>query len=51
MSPGFRGAGHRLGQHAALEIEDPGGDVAALAHDRTEGGSDQGLALFFHDGQ
>ena len=34
-------AGDRLGEHPALQIEHPGGQVAALAHDRAEGGAQQ----------
>ena len=38
-------AGHRLRQHAALEVEHAGREVAALAHDRRERGAHQHLRL------
>ena len=34
-------AGDRLGEHPALQIEHPGGEIAALAHDRAEGGAQE----------
>ena len=42
------GAGHRLGQHAALQVEDAGGEIARLAHRGGEGGADHHLRLFLH---
>ena len=39
-------AGHRLGEHAALQVEHARREVAALADDRAEGGAHQGLGLF-----
>ena len=43
-----RGAGDRLGEHAAVGGEYPGRDVAALAHERAEGGADEDLGLLLH---
>ena len=43
-------AGDGLGQHAALEIEDAGREVARLAHDRAEGGAHQRLRLLLDHG-
>ena len=37
-----RRAGHRLGQHPALEVEHAGGEVARLAHGGGEGKSPVG---------
>ena len=42
------GARHGLGEHAALEVEDAGGEVAGLAHGGAEGGADHGLRLLLH---
>jgi hypothetical protein len=42
-------AGHRLGEHAPVEIEDAGGEVARLAHDRREGRAHQRLRLLLDD--
>ena len=39
------GAGDRLGHHAAMQVEDAGGQVAGLAHRGGEGGADHGLRL------
>ncbi len=44
------GAGDGLGQHPPLEVEDAGREVAAFAHDRAEGGADQGLRLLLDHG-
>jgi hypothetical protein len=44
------GAGHRLGQHPALQVEHPGREIAAFAHDRREGGAHQHLGLLLHHG-
>ena len=41
-----RRAGDGLGQHAALQVEDAGREVARLAHGGAEGGADHGLRLF-----
>src|SRR5712671_3683556 len=43
-------AGHGLRQHPPLRIEHAGREVAALAHDRTEGRSQQNLRLFLDHG-
>ena len=45
-----RRPGHRLGQHPALEVEHTGREVAAFAHNRAEGRSQQRLRLLFDDG-
>ena len=45
-----RRAGHRLRQHAALEVEHAGREVAAFAHDRAEGGAQQHLRLLLDHG-
>src|SRR5947209_12428583 len=42
--------GHRLRQHAAVEIEHASGEVAAFAHDRAEGGAEQHLRLLLDYG-
>ena len=39
------GAGHRLRQHVAVAVEDPGGEVARLAHRCRKRGAHQGLRL------
>ncbi len=44
-------AGDGLGQHAALQVEHAGGDVAGLARRGAEGGAHQGLALLLHHRQ
>ncbi len=44
------GAGDRLGQHIAVAVEDPGRQVAGLAHRRRERGAHQGLRLLLDDG-
>jgi hypothetical protein len=43
-------AGDGLRQHAAPAVEDAGGEVAALAHDRREGRADQHLRLLLDHG-
>ena len=43
-----RRAGHRLGEHPALGVEDAGGEVARLAHGGAEGGAQQRLRLLLH---
>ena len=45
-----RRAGDRLRHHAAVQIEDAGGQIAGLAHRGGERGADHGLRLFLHDG-
>ncbi len=45
-----RRAGDRLRQHAALAIEDAGGEIARLAHGGAEGGADHGLRLLLDHG-
>ncbi len=42
---------HGLGQHAALHVKYPGGDIPAFTHNRAESRTDQGLALLFDNGQ
>ena len=44
------GAGHRLRQHVAVAVEDPGRQVAGLAHRGRKGGAHQGLRLLLDDG-
>jgi hypothetical protein len=46
-----RRAGYRLGQHAAVEVEDAGGDIAAFTHDGAEARAHQCLGLFLDDGE
>ena len=41
---------HRLRQHAPLEVEHTGREVAAFAHDRAEGRAQQHLRLLFDHG-
>ena len=43
-------AGHGLRQHAALEIEHAGGQIAGFAHARAERGAQQRLGLLLDDG-
>ena len=45
-----RRAGDRLRHHAAVQIEDAGGQIAGLAHRGGEGGADHGLRLLLHHG-
>jgi hypothetical protein len=45
-----RRAGDRLGQHAALGVEDAGREVAGLPHRGREGGAHQRLGLLLDDG-
>ena len=42
-------AGHGLGDHAALAVEDACGQVASFSHRCAERGADQGHGLFFED--
>ena len=42
-------AGNGLRQHIAVDVEDTGGNVAALAHDGAEGSVHQCLRLFVDD--
>ena len=42
-------AGHRLGQHVALEVEHAGREVARLARRGREAGADQGQRLLLDD--
>ena len=42
--------GDGLGQHAPLEIEDAGRQIAGFTHDRAEGGAHQGLRLLLDHG-
>ena len=44
------GAGDRLGEHAPLEIEHPGGQITGLAHSVGKRGTDQRLRLLLDDG-
>ena len=44
------GAGHRLGQHGSVAVEDAGREVAGLAHRGRERGAHQGLRLFLDHG-
>ena len=44
------GAGDRLRQHVAVAVEDPGREVARLAHRRRERGAHQGLRLLLDYG-
>ena len=46
-----RRAGHGLGQHIALEIEDSRREVAGLAHDGAEGRAQQSLGLLLDHGE
>ena len=41
---------HGLRQHAPLEVEHTGREVAAFAHDRAEGRAQQHLRLLFDHG-
>ena len=44
------GAGHRLRQHLAVLVEDPGRQIARLAHRGRKRGAHQGLRLLLDDG-
>ena len=44
------GAGHRLGQHVAVAVEDPGREIAGLAHRRRKRRAHQRLRLFLDYG-
>ena len=44
-----RRAGHRLGEHLPVEVEDAGGDVPRLPRAGREGSADQGAGLFLDD--
>jgi hypothetical protein len=43
-----RRAGDRLSEHAALAVEDPGREIAGLAHAGAERGAHQRLGLLLH---
>ena len=45
-----RRSGHGLGDHVAIGVIDTGGEIACFTGNCAEGGAQQGLGLFFDDG-